>query len=103
MRVLQGWWRSLVWVSRDNPPQVVEAVMLLMALLTLGLWWFQPTWAYIPLFSSYSVGAIALMLVRETINPSYYARLNRVIAIAALVLLLLGLGAYCTHVLPGWG
>lgn len=100
MRVLQTWWRSLVWVSRDNPPHLVEAVMLGMALITLGLWWVQQTWTYIPLFSSYSIGAIALILVRETITPSHYARFNRVIALLALMLLLAGLGAYCTRVWP---
>lgn len=78
-------WQTLI-VLGHNPPQLVEAAMLLLAALLILVWAIQQAMPYLLLSWIYTVGACVLIVVRETVIPSAHARLNQAIA-AAIVLL----------------
>ena len=82
------WWNTLFLASQYNPPQFVEGLMLLLALLLLGVWSITPNWPYEALAWSYLIGVSASMWVREAIAPSNQARSTQ---LTALVLLLISI------------
>jgi hypothetical protein len=88
MRPWSFWWNTLVLASQHNPPQFIELLMLLLALILLGIWSFTPNWAYQVLAWSYLVGVSASMWVREAIAPTHQKRATQ---IAALLLLLISI------------
>ncbi len=78
----------------QSPPRLVEAVMLLLALAMLAIWWLVSGWPYLLLSLSYLVGAIASILVREAIHPSSNTLQIRWIALVSLVLVFTVFGVY---------
>jgi multisubunit Na+/H+ antiporter MnhE subunit len=80
--------------GRYNPPQLVEAAMLALAAGVFLLWWLRQDWPYLVLYFSYVIGAIASILVRETIAPSPHSRPIRFTALLSLIVLLSGVGFY---------
>lgn len=83
----QLWQRGLILVSQQSPPQLIEGVMLLLAMVLCIVWFVLLQWQYLVLCLSYIVGAIASILVREFIAPSTNTRLIRLTAVSSLVLL----------------
>lgn len=83
-------WRTLVLMSQQNPPQFVETLMLMLAIVLLVVWMFRPDWPYLLLGLSYIVGASASILVRETLLPSPQPRATRVAALLLLAISLYG-------------
>ncbi len=92
-------WRSLMADLLQSPPRLVEAIMLLLALAMLAIWWLVSGWPYLVLSLSYLVGAIASILVREAIHPSSNTLQIRWIALGSLVLVLTGFGVYLSKAL----
>ncbi len=88
MRYFRSWWDGLVFSSRHNPPQLVEAAMLIFAMLTFLLWWVRQDWQYLVLYISYIVGVTASILVRETVAPSPQTHLIRFAAVGSLLVVL---------------
>ncbi len=88
MRRLQFWWYGILLVSRYNPPQIVAATMLTLAMILCGVWWIDPKWPYLTLFVSYIWGAIAITLAGEIVSPSPQTHQVRLIAVACLIVLL---------------
>ena len=86
MRQLQSWWQNLVYSTQSNPPQFVEMVMLLLAILLLFSWSLTRSWPYLVLCLSYVVGSSSSMLVREAIAPSRQLQLTTIIAIVLLMM-----------------
>lgn len=74
------WWQTFVASTQYNPPQFVEMVMLLLAILLLLFWSVTGSWPYLVLCLSYIVGSSSSMLVREAIAPSRRLQLTTVIA-----------------------
>ncbi|NJP11816.1 MAG: hypothetical protein HC866_22025 [Leptolyngbyaceae cyanobacterium RU_5_1] len=99
MRRLQAWWDGIALSSQYSPPQVVEVVMLLLAMLICLVWWIQQDWQYLALCLSYMVGAIASILARETVAPSTQAHTIRFTAVLSLVALLSMFGLYVAPLL----
>jgi multisubunit Na+/H+ antiporter MnhE subunit len=94
MRRLQFWWYGILLVSRYNPPQIVVAVMLALALILCGVWWFDQEWPYLTLCVSYIWGAIVAILASEIVAPSPQTHRIRLTALASLVILLSAASVY---------
>lgn len=88
MRRLQFWWDGIVLVSRYNPPQVVAATMLVLAMILCVVWWVDQGWPYLTLCLSYIWGAIAAILASEMVAPSPQTHRVRLTAVASLIVLL---------------
>lgn len=99
MRHLRSWWYAFAALSRSNPPQLVEAIMLSLALIVFVFWWILQDWQYLVLYLSYILGAIASILVREIIRPSAETTRIRAMAIISLLLLLSGVSIYTSQTL----
>jgi hypothetical protein len=80
MRHWRQFWHTLSLLGQYNPPQIVEAVMLMLAALLVMVWASERSMPYLLLSWIYTVGACALIGVRETVIPSAHAKLNRTIA-----------------------
>jgi hypothetical protein len=63
-----------------EPPRLVEAVMLVLSAVMLGVWWMGSSWPPLVLYASYMTGAIASMLARECVAPSVQSTQIRLIA-----------------------
>lgn len=92
MHRLQGWWNGLLLAAEANPPQFVELLMLVLAILLLLIWgstdllWgIKKGWPYLVLSLSYAVGAAISTLVREALIPSPEPRPAQVTAILLLI------------------
>ncbi len=88
MRRWRGWWRDLVLASQQNPPRLVESVMLVLAVILCAAWFVLQSWQLLFLWLSCIIGAIASILVREFMAPSPQTRQIRLAAIFSLALLL---------------
>lgn len=99
MRQLRSWWNAIVQSSWENPPRLVEATMLVFALMVLALWWLRQDWQYLLLTLSYILGAIASILAREVVSPSVHAQKVRLAALFSLGVLLSTAGVYAVRVL----
>lgn len=97
MGLWQIWQRSLTFVSQQSPPQLVEGVMLLLAMILCTVWFFLQQWPYLVLCLSYILGAIASILVRELIAPSSNTHMIRLTAASALVVLVSSVALYVTQ------
>ncbi|MGV0023752.1 hypothetical protein [Phormidesmis priestleyi] len=80
MRHWRQFWHTLGLLGQYNPPQIVEAVMLMLAALLVMIWASERSVPYLLLSWIYTVGACALIVVRETVIPSAHAKLNQAIA-----------------------
>ncbi|MGL5082563.1 MAG: hypothetical protein ACRC8A_13840 [Microcoleaceae cyanobacterium] len=85
MRLWRVWWQTLVYSAQYNPPQFIEFVMLILALVLLSLWGVTGHWVCLVLCLSYAAGSSMAMLVREAVLPS--ARFQPAQAIAVLLLI----------------
>ncbi|MFM7449557.1 MAG: hypothetical protein ACKO24_13290 [Leptolyngbyaceae cyanobacterium] len=94
MRGLNVFWSGLWLLGQQSPPQLIEAVMLLLAIPLSLIWYLLHSWPCLVLSLSYIVGAIASILVRESISPSSHSQTVRMTAILSLLLLLSGVGLY---------
>ncbi len=86
-------WRGRSWqfwldTCTIYPVAVLEGLLLLLSTLLLLVSSYWPQWPYLVLALSYLMGAAALILVRETQDPSPQRRSNRLLSYVAL-----GLGA----------
>jgi hypothetical protein len=80
MRHWRQFWHTLSLLGQHNPPQIVEAVMLVLAAVLVIIWASDRSIPYLLLSWIYTVGACVLIVVRETVIPSAHARLNQTIA-----------------------
>ena len=90
IRTWRFWWNTLILACQQNPPQFVELVMLLLALVLLGTWLNTPHWSYLVLAWSYVVGVSASMWVREAIAPTHQTRITQVTSLVLLLLSIYG-------------
>ena len=88
IRTWRFWWNTLILACQHNPPQFVELVMLLLALVLLGAWLMTPQWPYLILAWSYVVGVSASVWVRSLLASTHQTRATQV---SALILLLLSI------------
>ncbi|QZZ21418.1 hypothetical protein J5X98_02760 [Leptothermofonsia sichuanensis E412] len=98
MRLWQRWQHNLMAVWHQNPPQLVEGVMLLLSLILCFAWLILQNWQYLVLCLSYIIGAIASILAREWVSPSPWTHQVRLTALVSLGLLLSGVSFYVVSV-----
>jgi hypothetical protein len=85
MRILNFWWRSLVFSTQYNPPEFVELMMTSLTMALLVSWEFTNAWPYLVLSSSLALGAAVSMWVRELIAPSPHPRVVKVLAVLLFI------------------
>jgi len=85
MRLWQIWWRSLVFSTQYNPPELVELMMTSLTMALLMSWEFTHLWPYLVLSSSFAIGAGLSMCVRELIVPSPYSGVVKMLAVLLLI------------------
>ncbi len=96
MRFWQLWWRTLVFSTQYNPPEFVEHLMMIFAMVLGVKWGFTDKWPYLVLSSSFATGAAISIWVRERLIPS--PRTYGVPVAAALLLVSsLSAFAYLAH------
>jgi hypothetical protein len=93
-------WRGRSWqfwldTCTTYPVVVLEGCLLLLSTVLLLVSSFWPQWPYLVLALSYLIGTAALILVRETQNPSPQRRYNRLLSYVALGLGGIGLINLC--------
>lgn len=70
MRFWQRWYNNFQQACQQNPPRVVEAIMLILAigllLFLIFTWQGLEQWPYLILSLCYCLGASVSLLVRET-------------------------------------
>lgn len=89
MRQWRSFWHTIEFMSQDNPPQLVETLMLALSMLLFSVWIFNSELAYLLLGLVFTVGACASILVREALSPAVRPRPTQVMAT-----LLLGVSLY---------
>ncbi len=90
MQQWQGFWRTIAFVGQDNPPQLVETLMLALSMVLFTAWIMQLETAYLMLGLVFTVGACASILVREALIPAPRPRPTQVAATALLLVSLYG-------------
>ena len=89
MRRWHNFWRTLVWVGQQNPPQVVEILMMSLTVLLFSLWLLSPDALYLVLGLVYAFGSGVSILVREARLLTRRPPLAQVATISLASLLLL--------------
>ncbi|MBE9010373.1 hypothetical protein IQ250_09165 [Pseudanabaenaceae cyanobacterium LEGE 13415] len=90
MRQWRSFWRTIEFMSQENPPQVVETLMLALSMVLFSLWIAQSELAYLVLGLVLTVGACASILVREALIPAIRPRPTQVMATLLLLVSLYG-------------
>lgn len=85
MRFLEVWWRTLVFSTQHNPPELIELIMTGLAIALLLSWNFTYHWSYLVLSSSFATGAAVSMWIRATSVPSPQQRVMQMLACLLLV------------------
>ncbi|NJK38569.1 MAG: hypothetical protein HC825_07810 [Oscillatoriales cyanobacterium RM1_1_9] len=83
---LRSWWQNLVYLMRHYPPQFVEVVMLLLAIILLLFWSATGSWTFLVLCLSYAAGSSMAMLVREAMFPPPQFQATQAVAILLLLM-----------------
>ena len=84
MRFWQFWWQTLVLSTQYNPPQFIEVIMLILAMILLGIWSLTGDLPYLVLCLSYVLGSSTSMLVREAMIPSTRFDITSILAVLLL-------------------
>lgn len=90
MRRWRSFWNTIEFMSQDNPPQLVETLMLALSMVLFSVWIFNSELAYLLLGLVFTVGACASILVREALIPAVRPRPTQVMAALLLVVSLYG-------------
>lgn len=95
MQQWHGFWRTVTFMGQDNPPQLVETLMLALSMVLFTVWMIQSANApsanaYLMLGLVFTVGACASILVREALIPATRPRPTQVAATALLLVSLYG-------------
>lgn len=90
MRQWQSFWHTIAFMGQENPPQLVETLMLALSMVLFSLWIARPELAFLILGLAFTVGACSSILVREALLPAVRPRPTQVAATALLLISLYG-------------
>ncbi len=92
MRQWRSFWQTIEFMSQENPPQLVETLMLSLSMVLFSVWIGQSDskLAYLLLGLVLTVGACASILVREALIPAIRPRPTQVMAALLLIVSLYG-------------
>lgn len=90
MRQWRSFWDTIEVMSQNNPPQLIETLMLVLSMVLFSIWIFHAALAYLLLGFVLTVGACASILVREALIPAVRPRPAQVMAALLLCVSLYG-------------
>ncbi|MEP0981911.1 hypothetical protein [Leptolyngbya sp. FACHB-17] len=95
MRQWRSFWHTIEFMSQENPPQLIETLMLALSMVLFSVWLIQSesaqsASAYLLLGLVLTVGACASILVREALIPAIRPRPTQVMATLLLLISLYG-------------
>lgn len=90
MRQWRSFWHTIEFMSQENPPQLIETLMLALSMVLFSVWMAQSELAYLLLGLVLTVGACASILVREALIPAIRPRPTQVMATLLLLVSLYG-------------
>jgi hypothetical protein len=86
----RSFWNTIEFMSQENPPQLIETLMLALSMVLFSVWIAQSESAYLLLGLVLTVGACASILVRESLIPAIRPRPTQVMATLLLLVSLYG-------------
>ena len=89
MRRWQHYWRTLVFIGEQDPPQLVELLMMSLTIVLFSVWLFSPQAVYLILGLVYAFGAGVSIVVRESRFLTRRPNFTQVAKISLASLLLL--------------
>jgi hypothetical protein len=90
MRQWQSFWHTIAFMGQENPPQLVETLMLTLSMVLCNVWIARQESAFLILGFAFIVGACSSILVREALLPAAHPRPTQVAATALLLISLYG-------------
>lgn len=87
---MRSWWHTIAFISQENPPQLIETLMLALSMVLFSVWIALPETAFLLLGLVFTVGACASILVREALIPAACPRPTQVAATLLLFVSLYG-------------
>ncbi|MGG6268041.1 hypothetical protein ACQ4M3_15375 [Leptolyngbya sp. AN03gr2] len=90
MRQWRSFWYTIEFMSQENPPQLIETLMLALSMVLFSVWIAQSALAYLLLGLVLTVGACSSILVREALIPAIRPRPTQVMATLLLLVSLYG-------------
>ena len=90
MRQWRSFWNTIEFMSQENPPQLVETLMLALSMVLFSVWIGHEKTAYLLLGLVLTVGACSSILVREALIPAIRPRPTQVMATLLLLVSLYG-------------
>ncbi|GAP95712.1 hypothetical protein [Leptolyngbya sp. NIES-2104] len=90
MQQWRSFWHTIEFMSLENPPQLIETLMLALSMVLFSVWIAQSELAYLLLGLVLTVGACASILVREALIPAIRPRPTQVMATLLLLVSLYG-------------
>ncbi|MBW4443999.1 MAG: hypothetical protein KME10_22800 [Plectolyngbya sp. WJT66-NPBG17] len=90
MRRWRSFWHTIEFMSQENPPQLIETLMLALSMVLFSVWIGQEQLAFLLLGLVLTVGACASILVREALIPAIRPRPTQVMATLLMLVSLYG-------------
>ena len=90
MRQWRSFCQTIEFMSQENPPQLIETLMLALSMVMFSIWIGQSELAYLLLGLVLTMGACTSILVREAFFPAVRPRPTQVMAALLLVVSLYG-------------
>ncbi|BAU11706.1 hypothetical protein LEP3755_22090 [Leptolyngbya sp. NIES-3755] len=90
MRQWRSFLHTIEFLSQENPPQLIETLMLALSMVLFSVWIAQSELAFLLLGLVLTVGACSSILVREALIPALRPRPTQVMATLLLLVSLYG-------------
>jgi hypothetical protein len=90
MQHWRSFWHTIAFMGQENPPQLIETLMLALSMVLFSFWIARLQIPYLLLGLVFTVGACSSILVRESFIPAIRPRPTQVAATALLLISLYG-------------
>ena len=90
MQQWRSFWHTITFMGQENPPQLIETLMLALSMVLFSVWMARSQDAYLMLGLVFTVGACSSILVREAFINSIHPRPTQIAATTLLVISLFG-------------
>jgi hypothetical protein len=87
----RSFWQTWTAIQQQDPPELVENLMMVAFIALLGIWLFDQREPYLLAGFSLTVGVYSSMLVRTSLRPNPRFRLTRQYAALGLLITLWGI------------
>lgn len=90
MQYWRSFWHTIAFMGQENPPQLVETLMLALSMVLFSVWIARSQEPYLLLGLVFTVGACSSILVREALIPAMRPRPTQIAATSLLLISLFG-------------